>query len=504
MNLTHLLTHMPYKEIGGRTNVEVSRIVADSRLVQPGDLFVAIVGLEHDGHNFALAALARGAVAVVGERQMPLPAHIPQVIVADSRKALALLSAAFYHFPARDLRLIGVTGTDGKTTTVNLICAILETAGHKIGLISTVKAKVGDRLIDARPHTTTPEAPDIQRILAEMRQVGTEYAVIETTSHALDQERTYACDYDVAVITNVTHEHFDYHGTYERYLTAKAKLFQSLRSSYRKPNTPKVSVLNRDDPSFAVLSRIETDLILSYGLEAGAEVRATDITFTPSRTQFVLRSPEGSFPIDSRLLGVFNVYNILAAVSVAIAQEVPQEAVQEGVHAFKGVEGRMEEVDCGQDFRVIVDFAHTPNALRQVLELARRLTQGRVIAVFGCTGLRDRTKRPIMGEIAARLAEVIVLTTEDPRTEDPRDIMAEIAVGCERVGRREGVDYQRIVDRAEAIAFALRSARSGDVVIITGKGHERTMIVGSTDFPWSDQEIVRKVLSAGTLTREYE
>ena len=493
MQLSQLLTALAQKDVRGNPEVEITGLAYDSRQVKPGDLFVAIKGLTVDGHAFIPQALERGAVAVVGERGLEFPSA-PFIFVPNSRQALAHLAAAFHGYPARQLKVIGVTGTDGKTTTVNLIRAILAAAGCKTGMISSVNALIGDEYYDTGLHVTTPEAPDVQRYLAQMVAAGTEYAVLESTSHGLAQHRVTACEYDVAVVTNITHEHLDYHGTYEEYRAAKARLFRGLSTSFRKPDTPKVSILNADDSSFGYLRAIPADRHLTYGLNSPAHVTARDMVSSPEATRFTARTPKGDFEIRSSLVGPFNVDNILAAIAVGISQEIPWEAVQEGIASVTGVVGRMERMDLGQDFTVIVDFAHTPNSLKRALETARGLTEGEVILVFGCAGLRDATKRPMMGEIAGRLADRVVITAEDPRTESLEDIMARIAHGCEKAGKREGEDYWRIGDRGEAIEFAINMAGPGDLVIVTGKGHERSMCFGTTEYPWSDHEAVRGAL----------
>lgn len=496
MQLSQLLSTLPEKTIHGDQDVNVRGLTSDSRQVRPGELFVAIKGLTADGHDFIPQALERGAVAVVAERKSipPDSSNVPLVIVPDSRAALAYLAAAWYGHPTRRMRVVGITGTDGKTTTVNLVHSILMAAGHKTGMVSTVNALIGGMSYDTGLHTTTPDALEMQRFLAQMAEAGTEYAVLEVTSHGLDQHRVTACDFDVAVVTNVTHEHLDYHGTYQAYLEAKSRLFHALSTSYRKPETAKVAVLNADDSSFHHLRPIPADEHLTYGLESPADVMAGEVSSTTEGLAFVAHTPGGDLTVRSPLIGRYNVYNILAAVAVGISQGVPSAAMQQGIEAVRGVVGRMERIDLGQPFTVMVDFAHTPNSLQRALETVRELTPGRVVVVFGCAGLRDRAKRPIMGEIAGRLADRVVITAEDPRTEDLHDIMAQIAMGCEKAGRREGEDYWRIGDRAEAIAFAVRLACPGDLVIVTGKGHEQSMCFGTTEYPWSDHQAVREAL----------
>ena len=500
MQLRRLVGDLPTVLSWTGGDVEIHGVAADSRCVHPGGLFVAIPGLNVDGHRFIAEAVNEGAVAIVGERP---PQELPglpwgaftYVRVPDAREAWGWLCAAWHDFPTRQMRVVGVTGTDGKTTTVNLIHSILAAAGHKTGMISTVNALIGDVAYDTGLHTTTPDALEVQRFLAQMVDAGMEYAVLEVTSHGLAQHRVTACDFDVAVVTNVTHEHLDYHGTYRAYLEAKARLFHGLATAHRKPDTPKVAVLNADDNSFAHLRPIPADVHLIYGLDAPADVTAGEVSCTPEGITFVAHTPRGDFPVRTPLLGRFNVYNVLAAIAVSVSQDVPFSAMQQGIEAVHGVVGRMERIDLGQPFTVMVDFAHTPNSLQRALETVRALTQGQVIVVFGCAGLRDRTKRPIMGEIAARLADRVVITAEDPRTEDLDDIMAQIAVGCEKAGRREGEGYWRIGDRAEAIAFAVLMARPGDLVIVTGKGHEQSMCFGTTEYPWSDHQALRDALA---------
>ncbi len=507
--LETLAQELPSARLYGDGSVVVAGVKPDSRQVQPGDLFVAIQGERADGHRYIPAALRQGAVAIVGEREPDQVEEIvggkmpvPYVQVPDGRESLAHLAAAWYDHPGRKLKVIGVTGTDGKTTTCTLITSILEAAGHPTGMVSTVSAVIGGKETDTGFHTTTPEALDVQRYLAEMVAVGAEYAILESTSHGLAQHRVTACEYDVAVVTNITHEHLDYHGTFEAYREAKARLFCSLATAYRKPrNVPKVSVLNADDPSFGYLRQIPADMHLAYGLENKAEVTASDLDLAPSGLRFTAHTPAGDFAVDSPLVGRFNVYNILATVAVGVSQGVPAAAMQAGIRAVHGVIGRMDAIDMGQDFTVLIDFAHTPNALERALETVRSLTSKRVIVVFGCAGLRDRGKRPLMGEVAGRLADLTVITAEDPRTERVEDIMAEIAAGCQRTGRQEGADYFCIADRQEAINAAVAMAEPGDLVVITGKGHERSMCYGTTEYPWSDHQAAKKAIKLTSQTR---
>jgi UDP-N-acetylmuramoyl-L-alanyl-D-glutamate--2,6-diaminopimelate ligase len=365
-------------------------------------------------------------------------------------------------------------------------------------LVTTVNAVIGERVIDTGFHTTTPHAPDVQRFLAEMVSAGAEVAVLETTSEGLAQQRVAACDFDVAVVTNITHEHLSYHGSLEAYQQAKALLFRYLAAGYRKPGVAKTAVLNADDDSYRYLRHISADRYIGYGLEsklAGkTAVVATGIHRAPSDTRFTVRSHDAKFELRTVLVGDFNISNILAAASAALALGIPVEAIQRGIWGTKGIVGRMERVDEGQDFTVIVDFAHTPNALERALETARALTTGRVIAVFGSAGLRDVAKRAWMGEIGGRMADVTVLTAEDPRTESVEAILAEMARGAEEAGATEGRSYYRIPDRAEAIQFAVDQAQPGDVVITCGKGHEQSMCYGTVETPWSEHQALHAAL----------
>ena len=481
-------------------NVPVTAVTADSRQVQPGTIFVAIQGGTTDGHRFIADALARGAAAVVGTADLTAEAAgwpAPYIRVADARLALATLAAALHGFPSRALRIIGVTGTDGKTTTTNLIYHILRTAGLQAGMISTIGAKIGDDDLDTGLHVTTPDAPDVQRYLAQMRDAGCEIAVLETTSHGLHQGRVAAVDFDVAVVTNVTHEHLDYHGSWDAYLDAKAILFRSLAGSTGKLRPdgspqPKTTVLNADDASYQRLTSVAADWQLSYSIEAAtADLHASRIDYGADHTTFVAATPDGPAEVSLPLAGPFNVCNCLAAIGAGLAVGLPLEQVVAAVATMPGVDGRMERIDCGQDFTAIVDFAHTPVSLQRALEAVRPMTAGRVIAVFGSAGLRDVQKRYLMAEISVRLADLSVLTAEDPRTESLDMILAQMAEGARRAGGVEERDFVRIPDRVEAIQAAMNLARPGDVVIVCGKGHEQSMCFGAVEHPWRDQPVVR-------------
>ena len=496
MNLSHLLAALPRCRCVGNPEVGITGIANDSHRVQPGNLFVAYQGINVDGHGYIGAALRQGAVAIVGERDVEevrdllLPADLtaPYIAVPNGREALAWLCAAWRGFPARRMTMVGVTGTDGKTTTVNLIYHMLRAAGRRTSMISTVNAVIGERTIDTGLHTTTPDAPEVQQLLAEMVARDVEICVLEATSHGLAQHRVTACDFDAAVITNITHEHLDIHGSFEAYRAAKATLFEGLGTSFRKPGVPKVAVLNRGDSSFGFLSACAADAAISYNLDRPGDVVARGVQYSASGTHFDVVTPYAAFPVETSLVGSFNVCNILAATAAALSLGVEPAAIQAGVAALKGVPGRMERVERGQPFTALVDFAHTPNALRRALETARSLAAGgRVIAVFGCAGLRDAEKRPLMGRAAAELADYAILTAEDPRTETLSAILEAIAEGCRQAGGVEGETFERIPDRGAALARAVQVALPGDVVIACGKGHEQSMCFGEIEYAWDDR-----------------
>ena len=480
---------------------KITGITMDSRQVHPGDLFVAVSGGNTDGHRFIPDAIRRGANAVVGTQPLSgLP--IPYIQVPDSRRALATLAAAFYDFPARKLVMIGITGTDGKTTTANLIFQILKMAGLRVGMISTVNAVIGDETLDTGFHVTTPEAPDVQRYLSQMVSAGLTHVILEVTSHGLAQHRVAACEFDMGLVTNITHEHLDYHGSYEAYREAKGVLFTSLENTLPKSfHPPRAAVLNFDDSSFKYLSQITHVEKLSYGLGRGADVRAEKIFYSSNGLRFLvkgygLRGREFRLEITSQLVGEYNVSNCLAAVSLTSGVlGLDVQTIAQSIASFKGVPGRMERIDMGQDFKAIVDFAHTPNALRRGLEAARQMTTGRVIAVFGSAGLRDRAKRRLMAETSAELADLTILTAEDPRTESLEAILAEMAAGMEARGGVEGKTFWRIPDRRKAIRFSIQLAAPDDLVIACGKGHEQSMCFGDIEVPWDDRIALRAALT---------
>ena len=433
--LRELFAHFPgriYTPIPA--DLEVSGLALDSRQVQPGFVFVALTGGNTDGHRYIPGAIERGAAAVVGTSWTELPqgSQATYIRVDDARKALAYLSAAFYGHPASRLTVIGVTGTDGKTTTSNLIYQILMAAGLQAGIISTVNATIGDEVLDTGFHVTTPEAPDVQRYLARMVAAGLSHVVLEATSHGLAQHRATACEFDVGVITNITHEHLDFHGTYAAYREAKASLLTSLAATREKPQgNPRLAVLNRDDQSYEYLSQVTPVRQVSYGLMDRADLVAREIRFDPAGLRFRAVGLGLDLPVSCRLVGVFNVSNCLAAIAATVAGlNLSPEAAQAGIANLAGIPGRMESIDLGQNFLALVDFAHTPNALKRALEAARTMSGQKVWVIFGSAGLRDREKRRMMAEVSSELADFTVLTAEDPRTESLDVILRGDGSGC--------------------------------------------------------------------------
>ncbi len=503
-HLTDIFRDFPFDHPGNLTDTSIRGISIDSRAVMPGDLFVAMQGGSSNGHDYIQKAIESGAAAVVGERDLTGLA-VPYIRLENPRQALTWLSAAFYDWPARKLTVIGVTGTDGKTTTSNLIYKILVAAGIKAGMLSTVNAVIGDDVLDTGFHVTTPDAQDVQNYLARMVDAGLTHVVLETTSHGWAQHRVDACEFDIGVVTNITHEHMDEHGNYENYRAAKARLFSSLEWTHKKPQgNPRLGVINRDDRSFEFLNDFVKTNKLSYGLQDFANVRAENVQYGSSGIKFTVVSKDFSVAVESDLVGGYNVSNCLAAITATVCGlGIDPQIAARGVASLEGIPGRMERIDLGQNFIAIVDFAHTPNALKVALEAARKMTEGRVIAVFGSAGLRDKEKRRMMAETSIELADLTVLTAEDPRTESLEGILEEMAAGARRRPERvegsrggiEGETFWRVADRGEAIKFALRLAKEGDIVLSCGKGHEQSMCFGKTEYLWDDRTAMRAALA---------
>lgn len=488
MRLSELIAGLPGARLLRGGEAEVTGLAYDSRAVRPGDLFLCVPGFRHDGHAFIPEAAAAGAAAFVVERRGLVPPGRGEVLVPAVREAAAPLAARFFGRPSRELRLVGVTGTNGKTTTAFLVRAVLGRRG-RVGLVGTVVNVVGGR--EEAPERTTPEAVDLQRLFRRMRDGGDTHAVMEVSSHALALHRADACDFDVAVFTNLTRDHLDFHGDMEHYLAAKARLFEMLGADAAGPKGARGAVINADDPAAARIRETCRVPVLTYALEGGADLRAEDVDLRLDGASFTVRHPGGATEVRLGLTGRFNVYNALAAFGVGIIEGLDPAEIAAALGEVPGVPGRFELVPGRQGFAVVVDYAHTPDGLENVLSAARRFAPGRVIAVFGCGGDRDRQKRPLMGEIAARLADRVYITTDNPRSEAPEAIAAEIEAG---VLRHPGARHRVVLDREEAIREAVAEARDGDVVVIAGKGHETYQIFRDRTVPFDDRAAAGRAL----------
>ena len=486
MKLKTLLDEIPQKQLlGDVKDIEIKGIVYDPLRVKPGFLYVAIniyTQLDKieipDGHPYLSDAVKNGAVAVVVQKDVDVPQGVVKVKVLDSRHALALLANRFYGYPSRKLKLIGVTGTNGKTTTTHLIESIL-IQKYKVGLIGTLYYKLQDVVHSSKD--TTPEPPDLQEILKQMADREFDYCIMEASSHGIDFHRIEGCNFDAAVFTNLSQDHLDYHKTMENYLRTKVRLFNGLAPD-------KVAVINTDDPYSDHFIRGTRARVMTYGVQQRADVMAEEIRYGHNRTDFLLKTPEGDMAVRTRLVGSFNVYNTLSAVCTCLSQGVELETIKSGIRQPIRVAGRFELIDKGQDFSVVVDYAHTPDGMENVLKLARSLKPNRLITVFGCGGDRDHEKRPVMGRIASQYSDSIIITADNPRNEDPLQIANDILKGA------KGRAVKVIIDRYEAIEHALRGARKGDVVMICGKGHETTQTLKDRVIPFNDAEVAEAIL----------
>jgi len=483
MRISQLVANLECEVIG--PDCDVQGLQYDSRLIQPGELFFAIRGFKVDGHEFVQHAVDRGAVAVVVEEQQSLSQSITQIIVSDSRVAMGEMAAAYYGYPGDHLRVIGITGTNGKTTTTYLIKAILQQAGYKVGLIGTIQNLIGTEVIPAK--RTTPESLDLQRLLAEMVAKQVDYVVMEVSSHALELKRTAGLEFDIGVFTNLTQDHLDFHHDFSHYFQAKSRLFTDL--ARRQCKTRKAAVINFDDSFGLQMAAQSSAPVYSYGVNQYSQFHADNIAVTPKGVKYDLVTPLGSVALSLQLTGKFNIYNSLAASAACFAEGVSLQDIKIGLESVSGVPGRFELVNEGQDFTVLVDYAHTPDSMANVLQTARNLTSQRVIVVFGAGGDRDRTKRPLMGEVAARYSDYAVITSDNPRSEDPEQICRDIEQGIPH-----GFAYTTIINRSQAIEYAIRLAKPGDVVIIAGKGHETYQEFADRTIAFDDRAEARRVL----------
>ncbi|WP_232698380.1 UDP-N-acetylmuramoyl-L-alanyl-D-glutamate--2,6-diaminopimelate ligase [Brevibacillus daliensis] len=486
MLLRELLAPLLISRVIGETDVEVKGITADSRQVKPGYLFICLNGFTVDGHRFAATAKEKGAVAILAENEVDVDGTV--IYVSDSRRAMAYLADRFYGSPTQELKVIGVTGTNGKTTTTHLIDKILSDYEKRTGLIGTIHMRIGDQVVSSK--NTTPDILDLQSAFRRMRDVDTDYAIMEVSSHALDMGRVHGCNFHTAIFTNITQDHLDYHKTFENYRFAKSLLFSQLGNQYDQ-HTCKTAVLNADEETSAFFAQVTSVRILTYGIEQEADIRARDIRLTSAGTSFTVDTYAGSCDIYMKLAGKFNIYNALAAIAATLIEGVPLASIKASLEEIKGVNGRFESVLCGQDFAVIVDYSHTPDSLENALITAKEFASGEIICVVGCGGDRDRTKRPIMAGIATKYAAYSVFTSDNPRSEQPETILEDMLTGVTDVNESS---YITIVNRREAIAHAVRRAKAGDCILIAGKGHETYQEIKGQIFPFDDREVAKEAI----------
>ncbi len=465
-------------QVFGDDQIEISSVTYDSRQVCPGALFFCISGFKTDGHKYAQSAVDKGAAALVVTRRLEL--DVTQILVEDDRCAMALISRAFYGKPDEALRMIGITGTNGKTTTTYMIKSVLENAGKKTGLIGTIVNMIGS--VTLHTERTTPESPDLFALLRQMADEGCDSVVMEVSSHSLELGRVTGIVFDVAVFTNLTQDHLDFHLTFDNYLNAKKKLFMSTKSA----------AMNVDDPSAGrIMAGIDTNW-RTYGIKEQADVSARNIEITPRGVTYDMCSRQGMLPLSLRIPGIFSVYNSLSAATACMLLGIGLETIKTGLEAMPSVAGRFEVMDTGsRPFTMILDYAHTPDSLENTLLTVREFARGRIITVFGCGGDRDRTKRPIMGEIAGRLSTYVVITSDNPRTEEPMAIISEIEGGIQGTG----CDYRCIENRREAIRYAIHSAQPDDIIVLAGKGHETYQEIHGVKHPFDEKVVVAELLA---------
>ncbi len=485
-NLRKLIEVLPSKKVSGDLELAIKKIEYDSRQVRLGDMFVAIQGYSDDGHRYVHSAIKSGAVALVVQKDGDFGARA-KIVVPDSREALALLSNRFYGFPSKKIKLVGITGTNGKTTISYLVRSILQQDQNKVGLIGTIAHWVDDQVTEAT--NTTPESLDLQRMFSRMLDEKVSVAVMEVSSHALALHRVDGTQFDVAVFTNLNHEHLDFHKTMDAYRQAKGLLFQKLKDK------ESFAVINMDDPSWRYFSRQTESQCLTYSLnDPNADFFITNFICTPERSLIDMATPAGEMKLDFKLIGESNMYNALAGAATGFALKIDPDTIRAGLEGFAGVPGRMERIQAGQDFNIWIDYAHTPHAFERLLKTARKLTKERLLFLFGCGGDRDQGKRPLMGQMASRYADLIFLTEDNPRSEDPRAIVQQIIHGIEQKDK-----VRIVIDRKEGIKKALEVARTGDTLVLAGKGHEDYQIIGDKKIHFSDKETVLELLNASAV-----
>lgn len=497
MSVRHLLNGINTLKVSGDLDIAITGIKYDSRKVTPGDVFVCIKGFKSDGHEYAEDAIAKGASAVVVEQDIPIQEGITKLLVDNTRRTLGVFARNFYGDPSSRLFLAGITGTNGKTTTAFLARAVLSKVCNNVALMGTIANMIGTQCFPTE--RTTLESLDTIAFLDRALSQSAEAAVMEVSSHAVSLERVSGLEFDCGVFTNLTRDHLDFHNTLDEYLDAKGQFFSMLGGNGRKEA---IAFVNADDPSSDRIGSFVKDArLLKYGIQKDADISAVDVDISDKGVRFAVKYAGKLYPVDLRLHGAFNVYNALGAFSIGIAKGIEPELIVEGIEGVTAVPGRFESIDCGQDFTVIVDYAHTPDGLLKVLETARTFVSGRLIVVFGCGGDRDRTKRPIMGEIAFHNSDFAIVTSDNPRTEDPDAITYNIEEGLIHSGARRGHDYSIVSDRRDAITEALDLALPGDVVLICGKGHETYQIIGDNRFEFDDRQVVRKIMEEMRLCK---
>lgn len=486
MKLTDLLSSIPYYVYKGTDDLctmEIKTIEMDHRKIKQGDLFICLRGFTVDGHDFAEQAVANGASAIVAERDVNV--SVPTIIVQDTARSLAMLATHFFDFPSHHLPLIGITGTNGKTTISYLLENIFKQYNKKTALIGTIQMKIGDEAFPL--NNTTPDALFLQKTFKQMVDEKVEMAIMEVSSHALDLGRVRGTEYDIAVFTNLTQDHLDYHNDMDDYLRAKSLLFAQLGNSYSQHQN-KFAIVNEDDPHCKLIKKSTAQHVITYGCKNISDVMATNIKLNEMQTCFILKTPVGNIRITSKLIGMFNVYNMLAASSAAIAEKVPLSIIKKAFENITGIDGRFESIVEGQDYAVIVDYAHTPDSLKNVLATIIEFAREKVYVVVGCGGDRDRTKRPLMAEVALKYADQAIFTSDNPRTEEPSSILKEMTVGLKQS------HYEIIVDRKQAIEHAIRLANGNDIILIAGKGHESYQEIDQVKYHFDDREVAREAI----------
>lgn len=485
MKLLELLSSLSfYKSSNSLKELDINSIQMDHRLLVEGDLFVCIKGYTVDGHDFAEKAIEKGAIAIISEKDMTL--SVPVIIVSDASRALAMLATKFCNYPTEQLDLIGITGTNGKTTITYLLEKIFNVYKKKTGLIGTIQMKIGGE--EYPINNTTPNALELQSIFKKMKDENVDQAIMEVSSHALDQGRVFGCDYDIAVFSNLSQDHLDYHKNMDDYLRAKSLLFAQLGNNYS--DKKKFAVINEDDKASDVLKKSTSQQVITYGIEKEADITAIDVKLGITETTFSLNTPIGSIDIRSHLIGKFNVYNMLAATGAALAKDIPLITIKEALENVLGVHGRFEPVKVGQPFAVIVDYAHTPDSLENVLQTINGFAANNTCVVVGCGGDRDKLKRPLMAQIAAKHTDHVIFTSDNPRTEDPVAILTDMVEGL----KSNKKNYEIIEDRQKAINKAINMAKADDVILIAGKGHETYQIIGKTKFEFDDSKVAEAAI----------